>query len=114
MSSRRSSRAKFLRPPLAIPSCNGYARSIKWPTYASPACIKNSATSQSSWTKSAISENRRMTRTNDLRRLHFINTLFARVTGHDLYLAQQIKDAIAFSLTELEQQTAEHPELAQK
>jgi hypothetical protein len=50
----------------------------------------------------------------DLRRLHFIDTLFARVTGHDLYLAQQIKDAIAFSLTELEKQTAEHPELAQK
>ena len=26
----------------------------------------------------------------DLRRLHFINALFAHVTGHDLYLAQQI------------------------
>ena len=35
----------------------------------------------------------------DLRRLHFINALFAHVTGHDLYLAEQIKSAITFSLT---------------
>lgn len=48
----------------------------------------------------------------DLRRLHFINALFARLTGDDLYLAQQIKDAIAFSLTELAEQTRAHPELA--
>lgn len=48
----------------------------------------------------------------DLRRLHFINALFAHVTGHDLYLAEQIKGAIAFSLTELETQTHEHPEFA--
>jgi hypothetical protein len=48
----------------------------------------------------------------DLRRLHFINALFAHVTGQDLYLAEQIKSAIAFSLAELESQTAEHPELA--
>ena len=39
----------------------------------------------------------------DLRRLHFINALFAHVTGHDLYLAEQIKEAITFSLTELEE-----------
>jgi len=45
----------------------------------------------------------------ELRRLHFINALFARVTGHDLYLAQQIQSAIAFSLTELEQQLAANP-----
>lgn len=51
---------------------------------------------------------------NDLRRLHFINALFAHVTGHDLYLAEQIKAAITFSLAELEQQTAEHPEYAAK
>src|SRR3954465_131232 len=51
---------------------------------------------------------------NDLRRLHFIDSLFAHITGHDLYLAQQIKDAIAFSLTELEEQTTAHPDLAQK
>ena len=48
----------------------------------------------------------------DLRRLHFINALFAHVTGHDLYLANQIKEAIAFSLAELEEQTREHPEFA--
>jgi len=50
----------------------------------------------------------------DLRRLHFINALFAHVTGHDLYLAKQIKEAIAFSLAELEDQTREHPEFAAK
>lgn len=50
----------------------------------------------------------------DLRRLHFINALFAHVTGHNLYLANQIKGAITFSLAELEAQTAQHPELAAK
>ena len=50
----------------------------------------------------------------DLRRLHFINALFAHVTGHDLYLANQIKGAITFSLAELEAQTALQPELAAK
>lgn len=50
----------------------------------------------------------------DLRRLHFVNALFAHVTGHDLYLANQIKEAITFSLAELEAQTAEHPEFAAK
>jgi hypothetical protein len=50
----------------------------------------------------------------ELRRLHLINALFASVTGQDLYLANQIKEAIAFSLTELEAQTAEHPEFAAK
>jgi len=50
----------------------------------------------------------------ELRRLYFINTLFAHVTGHDLYLAQQIQSAITFSLTELEQQTTTNPELAAK
>ncbi|KXU35963.1 hypothetical protein AXK12_04585 [Cephaloticoccus capnophilus] len=34
--------------------------------------------------------------------LHFINALFAHLTGHDLYLAAQIKDAIRFNLEELE------------
>jgi hypothetical protein len=48
----------------------------------------------------------------DLRRLHFINALFARLTGDDLYLARQIQEAIAFSLSELERQTREHPEFA--
>ena len=45
----------------------------------------------------------------DLRRLHFINALFAHATGQDLYLAEQIKAAIAFSLTEFEAQIAAHP-----
>jgi hypothetical protein len=48
----------------------------------------------------------------DLRRLHFVNALFARLTGDDLYLARQIQDAIAFSLAELAEQTREHPEFA--
>jgi hypothetical protein len=48
----------------------------------------------------------------ELRRLHFINALFSRVTGHDLYLAQQIKAAIAFSLGELEAKVAAEPESA--
>lgn len=50
----------------------------------------------------------------DLRRLHLVNALFAHVTGRDLYLAQQIQSAIAFSLKELAAQTAEHPEFAAK
>lgn len=54
----------------------------------------------------------RMSNRDDLRRLHFINALFSHVTGHDLYLAHQIKSAIAFSLAELEQQTAGNPALA--
>ncbi len=48
----------------------------------------------------------------ELRRLHFINALFAHVTGHDLYLAAQIRDAITFSLGDLERQMREHPEYA--
>ena len=35
-----------------------------------------------------------------LRRLHFLNALFAPLTGQDLYLAQQIDDAISTSLGE--------------
>jgi len=50
----------------------------------------------------------------DLRRLHFVNALFAHVTGHDLYLAEQVKAAITFSLSELQAQTAAHPEFAAK
>lgn len=50
----------------------------------------------------------------DLRRLHFINALFAHVTGQDLYLAEQIKSAIAFSLAELEAQMSAHPDYAAK
>lgn len=41
-----------------------------------------------------------MTRPAQLRRLHFLNALFAPLTGHDLYLAQQIDAAIVTSLDE--------------
>jgi len=49
----------------------------------------------------------------ELRRLHFINALCAHLTGNDLYLADQIKSAIAFSLAEFESQTRDHPEYAE-
>jgi hypothetical protein len=45
----------------------------------------------------------------DLRRLHFINALFAHATGQDLYLAEQIKSAIAFSLAEFEAKVLQQP-----
>jgi hypothetical protein len=45
----------------------------------------------------------------DLRRLHFINALFAHATGQDLYLAEQIKSAISFSLSEFEAKIAAYP-----
>jgi len=41
-----------------------------------------------------------MTNSDHLHRLHFIDALFAGLTGHDLYLAQQIQSAIAASLAE--------------
>ncbi len=41
-----------------------------------------------------------MTRIAKLRRLHFLNALFAPLTGHDLYLAEQIDAAITTSLDE--------------
>jgi len=50
----------------------------------------------------------------EFRRLHFINSLFAHVTKRDLFLAEQIKSAIAFSLAELEEQVAARPESAAK
>jgi len=55
-----------------------------------------------------------MSSRDELRRLHFINSLFAHVTKRDLFLAGQIKSAIAFSLAELEEQMTKHPELAAK
>jgi hypothetical protein len=45
----------------------------------------------------------------ELRRLHFINALFAHTTGQDLYLADQIRGAIAFSLSEFEAKIAAYP-----
>ena len=50
-----------------------------------------------------------MTRSPQLRRLHFLNALFAPLTGQDLYLAQQIDDAIATSLGEVEQRDPQDP-----
>jgi hypothetical protein len=48
----------------------------------------------------------------ELRRLHYINALFAHVTGKDLFLAKQIKAAIAFTLSDLEAQMAAEPSIA--
>jgi hypothetical protein len=48
----------------------------------------------------------------DLTKLHYINALFARVTGSDLYLAEQIKSAITFSLADLEAEVAADPSRA--
>jgi hypothetical protein len=50
-----------------------------------------------------------MTRSPQLRRLHFLNALFAPLTGHDLYLAQQIDAAIASSLPEAEERAPNDP-----
>lgn len=50
----------------------------------------------------------------DLSRLHFINTWFGSLTGSDLYLAEQIRAAIAFSLSELEAQLAADPASAER
>ncbi len=50
-----------------------------------------------------------MTRSPQLRRLHFVNALFAPLTGHDLYLAQQIDDAITTSIGEAEQRAPNDP-----
>ncbi len=50
-----------------------------------------------------------MTRSPQLRRLHFLNALFAPLTGHDLYLARQIDAAITSSLPEAEERTPGDP-----
>ncbi len=50
-----------------------------------------------------------MTRSPQLRRLHFLNALFAPLTGHDLYLAQQIDAAITSSLPEAEERAPSDP-----
>ena len=51
-----------------------------------------------------------MTNSENLRRLHFINALFAGLTDHDLYFAQQIESAITVSLSEAEQRPPSEPE----
>ncbi|MBI3885130.1 MAG: hypothetical protein HY302_05305 [Opitutae bacterium] len=48
-----------------------------------------------------------------LRRLHFLNTLFAPLTGQDLYLAQQIDAAITSSLPEAEERAPGDPAFVQ-
>ncbi len=50
-----------------------------------------------------------MTHPLQLRRLHFLNALFAPLTGHDLYLAQQIDDAISTSLGEAAERAPNDP-----
>jgi hypothetical protein len=50
-----------------------------------------------------------MTSSDNLRRLHFVNALFAGLTGHDLYLAQQIQSAIAASLENAPDRPADEP-----
>ena len=48
-----------------------------------------------------------------LRRLHFLNALFAPLTGQDLYLAQQIDAAITSSLPEAEERMPGDPAFVQ-
>jgi hypothetical protein len=50
-----------------------------------------------------------MTRSPQLRRLHLLNAVFAPLTGHDLYLAQQIDAAISSSLPEAEERAPGDP-----
>jgi hypothetical protein len=50
------------------------------------------------------------TRSAKLRRLHFLNALFAPLTGHDLYLAEQIDGAIASSFDEVKERTPADPD----
>lgn len=51
-----------------------------------------------------------MTRSPRLRRLHFLNALFAPLTGHDLYLAGQIDDAIGSALSPAGDRTPADPD----
>lgn len=50
-----------------------------------------------------------MTRSPQLRRLHFLNALFAPLTGQDLYLAQQIDEAITTSLGDVMEREPSDP-----
>jgi hypothetical protein len=54
-----------------------------------------------------------MTRSPQLRRIHFLNALFAPLTGHDLYLAEQIDAAITSSLPEAEERAPGDPAFVQ-
>lgn len=50
-----------------------------------------------------------MTRSPQLSRLHFLNALFAPLTGQDLYLAKQIDAAITTSLGDAEDRAPSDP-----
>lgn len=50
-----------------------------------------------------------MTRSPRLRRLHFLNALFAPLTGQDLYLARQIDEAITTTLDDAANRGPEDP-----
>lgn len=54
-----------------------------------------------------------MTSPAQLRRLHFLNALFAPLTGQDLYLAQQIDDAIRTTLAEDVERAPNDPDFVQ-
>lgn len=54
-----------------------------------------------------------MMSSSQLRRLHFLNALFAPLTGQDLYLAQQIDAAITSSLPEAEERAPGDPAFVQ-
>ena len=54
-----------------------------------------------------------MMRSTQLRRLHFLNALFAPLTGQDLYLAQQIDAAITSSLPEAKERAPGDPAFVQ-
>ncbi len=51
-----------------------------------------------------------MIRSAQLRRLHFLNALFAPLTGHDLYLARQLDDAIASTFADARERTPSDPD----
>jgi hypothetical protein len=51
-----------------------------------------------------------MTSPAQLRRLHFLNALFAPLTGHDLYLARQLDEAIASSFDDARERTPSDPD----
>ncbi len=54
-----------------------------------------------------------MTNPVKLRRLHFLNALFAPLTGHDLYLAEQLDAAITTSLDDAVERAATRGELVE-
>lgn len=51
-----------------------------------------------------------MMRSDQLRRLHFLNALFAPLTGHDLYLALQLDEAIACTFEDTRERSPSDPD----